>query len=65
MPQKNDRIKHLLKYIERDYCTDKQNELIDSFHEQFEKRVTLSDKQYEILEDINHQAGLRDRPFRR
>lgn len=59
------RIRHLLKYMEYDYLTDKEHELVVSFEEQFERRGRLSDRQLEILEDINSRADLRDRPFRR
>lgn len=51
--------------MEHEYLTDKQLDLVLSFEQQFTRKGTLSDRQLEILESINKQAGERDRPLQR
>lgn len=65
MPDNRARIKHLIKYMEYDYLTDAEHDLVVSFEEQFENKGALSYKQLQILEQINSRADLRDRPYRR
>lgn len=60
-----ERIKHLFKYMEYDYLTDKEHDLVVGFEAQFNKNGKLSERQLEILESINSRADLRYRPFRR
>jgi hypothetical protein len=57
MALRTDRIAHIFKYFEYDELTDSQHDLIVSFEEQFDARGTLSDRQYEILEDIFKRAA--------
>ena len=47
-----ERIEHIFKYMEYDNLSDAQHDLIISFENQFQAKGHLSDKQYEILEDI-------------
>jgi len=61
----SDRITHLLRYMEYDYLTDAEHDLVCSFEKQFERKGSLSDRQLKILEDINERADLRNGPFRR
>ena len=65
MSTRFERIDCLFKTLDEDYCSEKQLELVESFRDQFCRRGNLSDKQMEILEDINKQASERDRPLRR
>jgi hypothetical protein len=46
------RIDHIFKYMEWDYLTDAQHDLIISFQKQYNYKGYLSDDQFEILEDI-------------
>jgi hypothetical protein len=46
------RIDHIFNYMEYDYLTDSQHDLLVSFEEQYDRKGSLSDDQYEILEDI-------------
>ena len=52
MTTEEERIKHILKYMEWDNLSESQHDLIISFEEQFERNGYLSDRQMEILEDI-------------
>jgi hypothetical protein len=57
MTDRESRIRHILKYMEWDCLTDAQHNLIISFEEQFDRKGTLSDAQYDILEDIFARAA--------
>ena len=46
------RIDHIFKYMEWENLTDAQHDLIISFERQYNLKQYLSDKQFEILEDI-------------
>ena len=52
-----ERIEHIFKFMEYDYLTDAQMDLVVSFESQFENRGSLSDKQIEVLESIFKQAA--------
>lgn len=52
-----ERIEHIFLFMEYDYITDDQHDLVISFEEQFYEKGYLSNKQYEILEDIFRQAA--------
>jgi hypothetical protein len=52
-----ERIKHIFKYMEYGALSEAQENLIISFEKQFEERGSLSERQYEILEDIFKQAA--------
>lgn len=56
-PKQIDRIKHIFQFMEYDYLTEPQHDLIISFEIQFKARNSLSDRQVEILEDIFKQAA--------
>lgn len=53
----DDKTKMMFDLMEYDYLTDAQHDLVISFNEQFEKRGILSDRQFEILEDIFKRAS--------
>lgn len=57
MTERNDRIKHCFKYMEYDCLSDAQMDLLVSFEDQFKRRGDLSERQYEILEDIFSRAA--------
>ena len=59
MSSNEDRIEHILKFMEYDQLTDAQHALVESFEEQFELRGSLSLRQLEILEDIFYRAAER------
>ena len=52
-----DKTKMMFDLMEYDYLTDAQHDLVISFQEQFESRGSLSDRQFEILEDIFKRAA--------
>lgn len=52
-----DKTKMMFDLMEYDYLTDAQHDLVISFNEQFHKRGNLSDRQFEILEDIFKKAA--------
>ena len=54
-----DRITHILNFMEYDQLTDAQHSLVVSLEEQFERKGTLSDKQMELLESIFERANER------
>jgi len=58
-PKQIDRVRHMLRYIERDNLTDSELNLVGSFQDQFEKNGTLSERQCEILEDIFRKGNER------
>jgi hypothetical protein len=47
-----DRIEHIFDFMEYDYITDKQHDLVLSYSNQFERRRWLSELQIDALEDI-------------
>lgn len=47
-----ERIRHIFDFLEYDNVSDEQLNLLVSFEEQFIENGSLSEKQYEILEDI-------------
>jgi hypothetical protein len=53
----DERVKHILKFMEYDELTDAQHDLVVSFEEQFNRRGSLSEKQFDILEDIFDKAA--------
>lgn len=55
----NDRIEHILQFMEYDQLTDAQHIFVMSLQEQFERKGTLSDKQMEVLESIFQYANER------
>lgn len=55
----DDRIAHILQFMEYDQLTDAQHSLVVSLEEQFERKGTLSDKQMELLESIFERANER------
>ena len=55
-PKEKDRIEHIFKFMAYDNLTDAQHDLIVSFEEQFQRRGSLSERQFEILEDIFERA---------
>lgn len=65
MKKINDRIETLLKFMEWDYLTESELNLVESFEKQFLDKGNLTSRQMEILEDINKRLNERDRPFRR
>lgn len=52
-----DKIEMMFKFMEYDYLTDAQHDLVLSFSEQFDNRGSLSDRQFEILSDIFQRAA--------
>ena len=52
-------IKTLLKLMEWDRLTDRELDLIESFQKQFENASRLSDRQFEILNEIFDRANAR------
>lgn len=57
MATRNERIESIFQLMEYDELTDAQHDLVISFENQFKRRGNLSDKQYEILENIFEQAA--------
>ena len=55
-PKEKERIDHIFKFMAYDNLTDAQHDLIVSFEEQFQRRGSLSERQFEILEDIFERA---------
>jgi hypothetical protein len=58
-PKDKERVEHIFKFMEYDILTDAQHDLIESFEKQFNQRGSLSDRQFEILEDIFKWAAER------
>lgn len=56
MTKRDERIKHILKYMEYDELSDAQHNLIIKFEERFQRR-TLTESELEVLEDIFQQAA--------
>jgi Na+/phosphate symporter len=56
-PKQRDRIEHIFKYMEYDHISDAQHDLVISFESQFKERGSLSDRQFEVLENIFKQAA--------
>jgi hypothetical protein len=54
---REDKISMMLNFMEWDYLSDSQHDLIIDFENQFKNRGSLSDKQYEILQSIFNQAA--------
>jgi len=52
-----DKTKMMFDLMEYDYLTDAQHDLVISFNEQFIQRRNLSERQFEILEDIFKKAA--------
>ena len=57
MVDKKDRIEHIFQFMEYEELSEKQLNLIISFEKQYKDRSNLSEKQYDILEDIFAQAA--------
>lgn len=57
LTSKNIRI--LFEYMEYDSLTDSELNLLISFEEQFKKKGILTEKQFEILQNIKRRAGER------
>jgi hypothetical protein len=57
MNTRSERIIHIFQYMEWDKITGSQLDLVDSFESQFKKYGKLSDRQFEILEDIFKRAA--------
>lgn len=55
----NDRITHILQFMEYDRLTDAQHSLVVSLEEQYERKGTLSAKQMDLLESIFERANER------
>lgn len=53
----NERINHILQFMEYDNLTDAQHDLIISFEEFYNKNDFLTGKQMDILESIFKQAA--------
>lgn len=47
-----DRIDHIFQFMEYDYISDAQHDLVVSFEKQWRERGNLSGRQVDILEDI-------------
>ena len=52
-----DKINMMFRLIEYDYLTEPQERLIMSFEKQFRRKGTLSEDQFDILEDIFEKAA--------
>lgn len=57
MTTRSERIIHIFEYMEWDQLSDNQLDLAESFEDQFKRYGKLSEKQFEILEDIFKQAS--------
>ena len=57
MTSQNDRIEHIILFMEYDNLSDAQGNLIISFEDQWRKKGYLSQSQFEILESIFKQAA--------
>jgi hypothetical protein len=49
--------------MEYDYLTDGEHDLVVKFESHYERFGSLTDRQLEILEEINQRADLRERPL--
>ena len=52
-----DKIDMMFQLMEWDYLTDSQHNLMSDFEKQYKRKSTLSDRQFEILENIFEQAA--------
>ncbi len=57
MTDRKDRIKHIFQFMEYEELSEKRLDLIISFEKQYKNQSSLSEKQYDILEDIFKQAA--------
>lgn len=51
------RIEHIFKFMEWDYLSGSQLDLIESFERIYKRTGRLSERQFEILEDIFNKAA--------
>lgn len=57
MTYRFDRIVHIFQFMEYDYISDDQHDLVVSYERQFKQSGTLTDRQFEVLESIFEQAA--------
>jgi len=57
MMKMNDKIEMMIALMEYENLTDAQHDLVLSFSEQYDRKNSLSDKQFEILTDIFKKAA--------
>lgn len=54
-----DRIDHIFEFMEYNYLSDAQHDLVVKFEEDYERKGFLSVRQMEVLEDIFRQGNAR------
>lgn len=59
MTTQNDRIEHILQFMEYDILTDNEHDWVVKFEDKFTKYRKLSEREMEILENIFKNAAER------